>query len=277
MPRSPVGSSDRREAPECITAQGLRIHSFGTFCVERAGLALLHSGSRARKAAILFKVLLSRSPRAVPEEEVMAILWSEASDGSATKLRSLLHQLRLTLRLGDKSELSIEHAGTTLTLKLGQSDWWDVAQFETFLREGARFVRCGDHAGAISAYTAAAGLYDDGYLADDAPCSWAASRRERLRQDWLHTLGELARLYAQQGEHAEQEVALRTLVHADPYREDSQRALMTLLASLGRGAESLLLYRKLEERLRDEFDALPDPETATLAQRIGRRVPAIAR
>src|SRR5262249_10879284 len=129
--------------------------------------------------------------------------------------------------------------------------------------------------GTIAAYYAAISLYTGDYLAEDVYTDWTMDRREQLRVDWLHALGALAALYQTSGRHVEQETVLRTLLRADPYREESQRALMALLAEQGRGAEALVLYRRLQQRLRTEFDAHPDPKTATLALHIGRRAAEI--
>jgi hypothetical protein len=56
-------------------------------------------------------------------------------------------------------------------------------------------------------------------------------------------------------------MVLRRLLRADPYREECQRALMALLTEQGRGAEAVVLYRQLQQRLRAELDAHPDPKT----------------
>ena len=63
------------------------------------------------------------------------------------------------------------------------------------------------------------------------------------------------------------------MLRVDPYRERSYRALMTLLAAQGRGAEALVLYQQLEELLRLQFGASPAPETQALASRIAQALP----
>ncbi len=260
------------EGIEAPLSTGLRIYSLGRFYVEREGSILLHSASRARKAITLFKYLLTQHARAVPTGEILSLLWPDAAeDAAATDLRSLLHQLRLALGLSACGETRLAHTGATLALHLSPRDWWDVAEFGAMLSEGARRVRINDTEGAIAAHYAAVSLYTGDYLAEDLYTDWAVDRREQLRTDWLHALGALAALYQASGQHAEQETTLRTLLRADPYREESQRALMTLLAEQGRGAEALVLYRRLQQRLRAEFDAHPDPKTAMLALHIGRR------
>jgi len=262
----------RTEADQTPASTGLRIHTLGRFCVERDGNILLDCASRARKVMILFKYLLTQHARAVPTGEILSLIWPDAAeDAAATDLRSLLHQLRLSLGLTARGETRLMHASATLALQLGPRDWWDVAEFGTLLGEGAQRLRINDTDGAIAAYYAAIALYAGDYLAEDVYMDWTVDRREQLRLDWLHALGALASLYQAGGQHAEQEAVLRTLLRADPYREESQRALMALLAEQGRGAEALVLYRRLQQRLRAEFDAHPDPKTAMLALHIGRR------
>jgi DNA-binding SARP family transcriptional activator len=43
---------------------------------------------------------------------------------------------------------------------------------------------------------------------------------------------------------------------------------MICRARLGERSESLSVYRELEQRLRDDLQAAPEPETATLYQRL---------
>jgi DNA-binding response OmpR family regulator len=250
---------------------GARIYSLGRFSVERDGMVCLHAGSRARKATTLFKFLLARHGRVVPTDEIFALLWPDAvEEVAATDLRSLLHQLRRTLGLTCHGESRLEHTGATLSLQLGPADWWDVAEFEACLGEATRRLRAGDIEAAIASYTAGVALYAGEYLAEDTYATWAIARREHLRQEWLHALAELARLHGERGRQPEQEAALRALVRADPYREESQRALMRLLSEEGRGAEALVLYRELEDRLHAEFGAHPDPKTRAVALHIGQ-------
>jgi DNA-binding SARP family transcriptional activator len=86
----------------------------------------------------------------------------------------------------------------------------------------------------------------------------------------LTALSTMAALHAGCGEHGDQEALLRSVLRADPYRERSYRALMTLLTQQGRRAEALVLYHQLEELVRTQFAASPAPETKALASRIGQ-------
>src|SRR5919199_2242246 len=60
----------RRVSPAAPITPGLRIHSLGRFYVEQGGHIRLSEGGRARKAATLFKYLLTHQERPIPTAEV---------------------------------------------------------------------------------------------------------------------------------------------------------------------------------------------------------------
>jgi DNA-binding SARP family transcriptional activator len=178
--------------------------------------------------------------------------------------------LRRRLGVPSQAPSLLEHTRTTVALRLGPDDWWDVAEFSAWVAEGTRWQRAGATAEALNAFAAGAALYKGDYLAEDADAGWAAARRAQLREDWIRALSAMAELHGERGEYRDQETLLRTVLRVDPYREGSYRALMTLLAEQGRRAEALVLYRQLEELLRVQFGASPAPETQELARRIGQ-------
>src|SRR5205823_4652068 len=138
-----------------ISPPGLWVHSLGRFRVAHGGQIRLHEGGRARKAATLFKYLLSQQERAVPVGEVLAVLWPHVPEELAAKnLRSLLYQLRQQLGFSAYGRSCLDHAGGTLALHLGPRDWWDVAEFTAWLSEGAQWQRAGETARALDAYAA---------------------------------------------------------------------------------------------------------------------------
>lgn len=267
----------RRSSPSTPVHQpGLHVHSLGRFYVEAGGTLRLQANARARKATTLFKYLLTHEGRAVATDEICALLWPQLSqEVAAMDLRSLLYQLRKLLGLSAHSSSQLEHTGAMLMLRLGPTDWWDVAEFTARLAEGQRWQRVGATTRALDAYAAAIALYAGDYLCEDTYADWARPAREQGRAQWLEALEALAILHGERGEHGEQEQVLRAVLRADPYREQTYRTLMHLLVTRGRSAEALVLYRQLDALVRDELDADPDPETQALAQRI-RKPPVSA-
>src|ERR671930_775882 len=156
----------RRVGPAApVGPPGVRIHSLGRFYVEHGGHIRLSEGGRARKATTLFKYLLTHQERTIPTSEVLTLLWPGLPrDLAATNLRSLLRQLRRQLGVAAQVPSPLEHTRTTVALRLGPSDWWDVAEFRAWVAEGARWLRAGATAEALSADAAGAALYKGDYL-----------------------------------------------------------------------------------------------------------------
>src|SRR5439155_3984141 len=112
---------------------------------------------------------------------------------------------------------------TTLTLRLGPEDWWDVAEFTAWLAEGGRWQHSGEAARALDAYAAGVALYGGDYLEEEPTADWARALRERLRAEWLRALSTMAQLHGEVGAQVEQEVLLRRVLQVDPYREPQRR------------------------------------------------------
>lgn len=256
----------RVSGPSGPSRIGLRVYSLGPFRVEKDERMILQDGDRARKATTLFKYLLTCLGRPAPTADILLLLWpGVARDAATMDLRSLLYKLRQMLAVPAHGEMGFEQSGGTVTLRLGAGDWWDVAEFISLLAEGARWQEGGDQDRALDAYTTALALYQGEYLEREATAEWARPLRVQLRDDWLRVLTVMAALYRERGADEREEVVLNLILRTDPYRERSYRALMRLLAAQGRKAEALVLYRRLQELLRREFDALPAPQTQQLA------------
>jgi DNA-binding SARP family transcriptional activator len=212
----------RRVGPAApISPPGLRVHSLGRFRVEHGGQIRLHEGGRSRKAATLFKYLLSHQERTVPAGEVLALLWPHTPEDLVAKnLRSLLYQLRQVLGFSASSRSYLTYAGGTLALQLGPDDWWDAAEFTAWLSEGAQWQRAGETARALDAYAAGVALYAGDYLAEDAYADWGRPARERLREDWLRALAAMVALHGDRARaaagHAAGGAAGRSLPRAQP-------------------------------------------------------------
>jgi len=252
---------------------GLQIHTLGSFSVEYKGEVRLSEVGKARKACMLFKLLLTHHGRPVPASTVYELLWPQAPESvAASDLRSMLYQLRRLLDVPGRGAWPIEHIGPSLRLCLNHNDWWDADEFSMWLREAAKLQRAGATDQAVAAYRAALALYAGEYLQDDPLEDWARTTRDQLCEDWRKALEALATLYGERGDCAEQERLLRVILCVDPFREQCYRALMRLLATQGRSAEALVVYRDLRNLLHSELDTGPDPQTQALAMQIRQPV-----
>jgi predicted ATPase/DNA-binding SARP family transcriptional activator len=249
--------------PASTSPDMLRVQTLGGFAVLRDGTALAWT---SRRAAALFKCLLSAPRHRLSREQAMELLWPEADpDLAAANLRSTIHILRRTLDApgGDTHVLT---EGEMLVLKPAgpgsdPADWLDAKTFERLATEavaGRDVVTC----------RRALERYAGGYLPDDPYETWSEPTRGRLQRLRTDLLLHLAQLSAGQGELDEAEEALRTVLESDAGHEDAAGALMSLLAASGRGSEALRVYQALASALEEDLDVAPGAEIETLRARI---------
>ncbi len=99
-----------------------------------------------------------------------------------------------------------------------------------------------------------------GFGLADAPAfeEWLLVRRETLHQQALTALHTLATACEQRGDHQQAHLYARRLLALDPWREESHRQLMRILARLGLHSEALAQYDTCRRLLRQELGSEPD-------------------
>jgi class 3 adenylate cyclase len=107
-----------------------------------------------------------------------------------------------------------------------------------------------------------------GPLLEGCQEEWLFQERRLREEACLEALETLAAGALDRGEGGMAEGYLRRAVALDPLRETAQRALMQALAAAGNYAAVLQSYRDLRQRLHQELNAEPDPETQALFQHL---------
>ncbi len=97
---------------------------------------------------------------------------------------------------------------------------------------------------------------------------WHLLQQEELRRQYLEALLTLGQLHFNEGHYAQAADAYRKAIAHDSYLETAHRELMRCYAHLGERRQALRHYQILLERLRDELDSPPDPETTALFERL---------
>ena len=84
----------------------------------------------------------------------------------------------------------------------------------------------------------------------------------------MRGLFALGKVHESRGRYTDAAETYSRVVSRDPFHEPAARQLMICRARLGERSASLHVYRQLEQRLREDLQAAPEPETATLYQRL---------
>jgi predicted ATPase/DNA-binding SARP family transcriptional activator len=252
--------------PAPAPAGTLRVRTLGGFAVWQAGELIPAGRWKRRKAAVLFKALLSTPGCQMHREQLVDLLAAEDElDDGPKLLRSTLYLLRKILDAPGVATSHVQTTGDMVSLapaleRQAEIDWLDAAAFDQAAAEALA-----QH--DIELCRTAITLYGGEYLPEDRYETWAERRRADLRGRYLAVLLMLADL-SRAGEPDESVRCLRAALNEDPCHEDAARSLMELLAAQGRRDEALDVYRTLAAALEKEIGEAPARETRAVRARL---------
>ena len=207
-----------------------------------------------RSWALLAYMVVNRD-RAVPREEIAALLWDRSPEEQArASLRQELSSLRGLLRKVGWEPLTSSKAYVAFD---GGKAAIDLVEFETKARRnqdafphyGGPFLR-------------------DLSIPSDPFTRWQDGERTRLAG--LAVENEIDRLGPEGAGSGEMDAAAvaRAILTIEPSNERAWREVMRHYANTGRRAEALRQYEKCARMLEQELDARPSPATRALAEQI---------
>lgn len=239
----------------------VEVRALGSFEVWRDGARLEGETWGASKPRELLLFLLAH-PRGAGREQVGLALWPDASPAQLrNSFHVTLHRLRRGLGDGDLITVTGDRYAAAPAL---------LARFDARLFEEAATAALGavDAAGDTDGLEAALALYRGELLAGEALADWALELRERLARLHRRLLRAHGGVLLAAGRAAEAAGVFTALLDGDGLDEETCRQLMLCHTRLHRRSEALRLYQRLAERLRTELDALPDPVTTDLFERL---------
>jgi predicted ATPase/DNA-binding SARP family transcriptional activator len=237
----------------------LKIYLFGNLrlSVDREPLRF----AALPKTLPLWTYLLLNRYTAVPREHVAFVIWPDEDEPTArSNLRRHLHDLRRALPPAPDDAPWLLSQGDKLQWNPKAAYWLDVEEFQQSATDLTRLPEI------LKLYTGdlLPSLYDD----------WLFFDRERLRNDFFAAVEQLIRQsYLQQEYRQGVEYAMKLLNH-DPLREDTLRDLMLLRYLSGDRTGALRDYKQFEQRLAEELDVAPMPETNELFRAIFQNEPS---
>lgn len=241
----------------------LQLWLLGTVQVKRDGAPV--QGFRSRKALALLGYLAAQD-KPVPRERLVDLLWGDKSEARGRANLSWVLNRISTLLPGclqaDRHTVQFQRAAPSASS--GQAPYWlDIVAFEELEAQGEAAVL----ARAVELYR---GEFLEGiYLRRCAEFEiWLVGERERWRQRVAWVLGELVTHHSQRGEVREGLRFARRLLALEPWREDTYRQVMRLLARSGQRTAALAQYETCRRILAEELDVEPSEETTRLYDQI---------
>ena len=189
----------------------------------------------------------------VTVSQAIDALWPD-SEGDAGKKSFEITLHRLRKLLGSDDAIRLEGGRLSLDSTLC---WIDCLAFERLAEKaesGDRGAEAEDPAGRALA------LFRGGFLPDKEQ-PWAAPYREKLRAQFIRLVVLAGDRLESSGRTGEAERWYRKALELEVTAEPIYRRLMQSLASQGRSAEAIEVYRRCREMLSVVLSTKPSPET----------------
>jgi DNA-binding SARP family transcriptional activator len=258
-------SSVARPGKESRAAPPVQVCLFGGLSLLKCGVPLKCRGGVKTEALLV--CLAVNQTRGISRERLLAQVWPDADAAlAAQSLRSLVHQLHGMLGEAIGGAMPFVHAGEIYRLNTKAGITTDIDTFERLARQGAQAWESGECTAATGWYLEAVDLYRGDLCAcrDDS----AVVERERLRAIYLVMLGRLADMAFQSADYSSALDYAATVLKDDPGREDAHRTMMLCYAALGQRVQAMRQFLLCERLLRETFDAVPEPSTRALYDRL---------
>ncbi len=242
--------------------EGLRIALLGAPSVSSGG-APLRGFVSAKVQALLFYLFVTRRPHS--RSALAALLWGDMPESDA---RANLRVALVNLRQIAGAHFSIGR--DQIALAADAHYWLDVDVFQSRLRLLDAPAAGQDDQALQTALGLYRGDFLEGFSLRDAPDfeEWALLQREQMRQIALQALHTLAASAAERGAYSAGIGFANRLLALDPWREETHRQLMLLLALSGQREAALAQYEACRRVLRAELGVAPLEATTALYERI---------
>ncbi len=223
------------------------------------GRRLLSVIAQPKRVALLAYLAIGSSRGFKRRDSLLGVFWPEVEQERA---RHSLRQALYVLRRGLGADVILSRGDEEVGIREDQL-WCDAVAFE----------RAVDSGGAAKALEWYQGDLLPGFFISDAPEfeRWLDAERQRLRRLASDAAWSLADRHEEAESPREAATWARRAVELSPWDESSLCRLIELLDRTGDRAGAIRAYEAFADRLRDEFEAEPAPETQALIQRVRER------
>ena len=213
--------------------------------------------SRSHKVWLLMAYLIWNRGRQIPEEELMALLWSGSAKSVSrpNALKTILHRARAALDgLG-------EGWGRRLILRReGELVWNEEIPL---VLDAEIFAKTGEPA-SLEEAMARLSLYQGAFLPQLAELPWPAAIGRELRRQYLDMVAAALPQLRAESRWEETAALCRAAVEESPLVEELYQCWMEALLALRRREEAVAAYELLRDRLFAASGTMPCQESREL-------------
>jgi predicted ATPase/Tfp pilus assembly protein PilF len=229
------------------------------------------------KARALLAYLAVEADHPHRREVLAGLLWPDESE---RKARQNLRQALSTLRqaIGDRDEVApfLWVSRQTVQFNLDSDHWLDVAAFTALVQicEKHQHRHLKNCLPCMRRLEQMVELYhgdflEQFFLSDSSVFEeWALLKREWLRRQTVEALSHLTGYYERRGDYERAREYAWRQVALEPWREETHRQLMRLLALDGQRSAALIQYEACRRAMVEELGLEPTAETVALYEQI---------
>jgi LuxR family maltose regulon positive regulatory protein len=248
------------QLPAPATADGewpwaLKVYVMGSFRVLKGDAPLRFSRRIQKRTLELLQVLIAFGGTEVSAVALTAALWPD-SDGDAGYHALECGLYRLRQLLGEPNAIIMAGRKVSLDRNYFWVDMWDL---ERELRESDS-----SNADAASRLSKIRRLYTGHFLEHESDKPWTLKIRQSLRDKFLRSIREAARVYESQRLWQEAARIYQSGIELDDMAEDLYRGLMICHRELGEHTEVLQTYRRCRDLLMRVLGVPPNPKTQAI-------------
>ena len=241
-----------------------RIRTFGGFHIERDDQPLGVVAKLQHKPLELLKGLVGLGAENVMESKLAGAIWPRIDlDYAHKSLTTNLHRLRKIL--GEDKAVLLKYGRLTLNSRYC---CLDIRQFELLTKEADHLFSA---SGISNLSERVAGLenalldiYQGPFMEGEADRPWFTKTRERLRNRFLRTIGDIAYYWEECNDWHKAITCYRRSLEVDPLAEGFYRRLMLCYRAAGRQAEAVEVYDICKRTFRSELAVAPSSETTAI-------------
>ena len=246
----------------------LQVNMLGSFGLNQPEPVMLSNLCRTSIDLLGYLAVNRKAPQR--REKISEILWPDRDEAqSRSALSTALWRISKSLSTANLSAVLHvnSHDRSTLSLAASGEVCIDCIELEDCVA-GAVRQQTGGQPLATDVQIRMSDALENwrGDFLEGSRCTWAIREQERFRTIRVRGLTLLMRNCATQG-LLEQSLQYGLQILAmDELREATQREVMWLYLMNGQRCEAIQRYRQLKDRLREELDVAPMPETEAVYQ-----------
>jgi len=238
----------------------VRIYTLGRFSLVRDGVEVVFSGRAKARPLHMLKAIVALGGRGVRTTELYDKIWPDSEGDSATSaFNTTLYRLRKLL--GNDEAVELSDGLVSLNPRLV---WVDTWAFERLLGKADEEIKAKRRKAGGRLIDRALRIYQGPFMAKDRDMPLYLPMAERQRSKFLRYIGTLGSLYEGAGEFGLAIERFKRGIEVDILAEDFYLGLMLSLKRLGRHAEAIAVYRRLEKNLSVMLGVEPSPESRAL-------------